>query len=80
MKFREEGNEKCAKLRKLIYENPSIVDAILDGINAKQNEKLPVKMTAEEGLSVLLDGDFSKAQYLLVRACSKAHNSDIFPP
>ena len=54
MKFREDGNEKCAKLLKLIYENPSIADAILDAIHAKQNEQLPAKMTAEEGLSVVL--------------------------
>ena len=80
VKFREEGEEKCAKLLKQIHETPSLAGEILDHLSKKNNENDPVKMSGEEALSLVLDADLSKGQYSAVRTCSKGHKADIFPP
>lgn len=79
MKFREEGKEPCSKLLKLIVKDPCIAEQILEFLRNEKVIEKPVKMTNQAALSLILDADLGKSQYLAIRACGKNHNANIFP-
>lgn len=63
----------------------SILHVLLENLNDSTSiyrkiQKPEVKcLSNEESLSILIDGDFSKAQYQLMRMTSKKQGEDLFP-
>lgn len=65
MKFREEGKENAAKLLQIVASNPTIADKILAEIqNSEQDQK---SLSEDEAVSLIVEADLSKAQYLHIR-------------
>ena len=80
MKFREEGNEKCAKILKLICDQPEVATELLEFVKQKRScSEGPINLSGQEALSLVLDADLGKSQYQTIRSTAKNHNPDIFP-
>lgn len=77
--FRSEGDEQVAKLLQILCNSPRTAADILDAYNRSGAYTLPVKVSPEKGVSLIIEADLSKAQYLLVRSVVKEHHADVFP-
>lgn len=65
MKFREEKKENAAKLLQMLASNPAMADKILVEIQNSKQEQNP--LSADEAVSLIVEADLSKAQYLYIR-------------
>ena len=83
LSFREEKNEPAAKLLKVISEDPAKCKDIHKAYKASKTENALQRQSSaspESSLSLLVDGDFSKSQFQLIRNFCISHNSNILSP
>lgn len=76
MSFRASNNDAAAEL---IQEanNPTIAKDILH--KWKSDNKRLTKLSAEEGVSLIITAHLTKQQYSLIRSAAKEHNHDLYP-
>lgn len=77
--FRSEGDEQVAKLLLMLCSDPQMAADILNAYKMSENLTLPVKLRPKQGVSLIIEADLSKAQYLLIRSVAKNHLADVFP-
>lgn len=75
--MRTEGFEHAAKLVRIISESPHKASEILK--RYKDDTLPPKKLSPDEGVSMIIEADLSRAQYSLVKSIAKQHHADIFP-
>lgn len=64
MKFREKGKANAAKLLQMLASNPAMADKILLEVQNKQEQN---PLSPDEAVSLIVEADLSKAQYLYIR-------------
>lgn len=80
MKYRKEGNLSVAKILKLIHDDPKCASLVLEAYESSSQKKEEKVLTNSEALACLLDGNFSKMQYMLIRKKCISRAIALFPP
>jgi hypothetical protein len=77
--FRADGENHMAKLLQMLYDSPQTAVQVLNAYKNSNACISPTKLSPEKAVSVIIEADLSKAQYLLLRSVAKNHQADIFP-
>lgn len=80
LSVRSEGNDAGAKIiEEALETSPTRAKKIKDALRNSTFSQNPVSLTTEEAVSLLVELNLSKQQYVKLRLIAKEHNADIFP-